>query len=211
MKGECVEPQDRAAVRVALDDRRTVAEPPQTVVLTGDAIEVRRGKRAVSIPLSAVTRVRFGMETAGTAEQAVCRVRAKGREIAFGSQKASGQGEYADNGEAFRRLVVALHEALRPRFREVEFVRGESEAFRWMLFVVGLAIAAVSLVAISIFAWDDFVAALGTVPFALIGLALAIGFRPGSRSHYDPEALIEELSDPLDPAGGGPDGGAARD
>lgn len=195
-----MERRDDATVIARLEDRRTVGEPPQTVVLTANALEVRRGGRTVSIPLSAVTRVGFAMETAGTAEQAVCRVRAKVREIAFGSQRAEGRATYADNGEAFRRLVVALHEALRPRFHEVEFVRGESQTLRSALFLFGIALAVVSLVLVVVFARTGFVLALGTVPFALIGLALAVGFRPGTRPHYDPEALIAELSEPVETA-----------
>jgi hypothetical protein len=193
---------------VRIEDRRNVLEPAQTVTVYADRIEVRRGGSDFTLPLGAVEEVRIALELAGASRQAVCRVKGGGREVVIGSQRAAGPGVYADNGEAFRRVVVALHEALRPRFAEVAFVRGQSRAFRWAMFWLGLLLAAVALALVAIFVvqGEGLALVVGTMPFALIGIALAVGFRPGHPPHYDPDSLIAEFSEPVDGSAASGDG-----
>ncbi len=181
-----------------MTDRRNPFSAVQTVRLFDDRLEAWAGETlARRIALDRITQVRLAVEMAGQSQQVVCRVTGPDGEIVFGSRRAEG-GAFADNVEAFQALMVALHAALRPRFDSVEFLEGQSLAFRLTMALLGSAMAGMAAVFMVWFAWveESALLAFAGFPFLLIGGSLAWVFRPARPLVYDPEKLIERFSKP---------------
>lgn len=185
---------------IMLEDRRSPLAPTRTVSLYPDRIDLSdKGALAKRIDLAAVTEVRLTVEPApgaGTAALVVCRVRAGSSEIAFGSRRLKPGGGWSDEGYAFRKAIIALHEALRPRAGEIAFREGPSLRTRLILCAAGLAmvIAALGFAGYMLFDRHAGLLAVMGAPFALIGGAIAWMYRPRADEAYDPDALIQRFS-----------------
>lgn len=185
---------------IMLEDRRSAVARTRTVSLFGDRLDLSdRGTLAKRIDLSAITEVRLTVEPApgaGTGALVVCRVRAGASEIAFGSRRLKPDGGWSDEGYAFRKTIIALHTALRPRARDIAFREGPSFRTRLILFSAGLAmiIGALSFAGYMLLDRQAGLLAVMGVPFALIGGAIAWMYRPRPDQSYDPEALIQRFS-----------------
>ena len=189
-------PADTALAQMS--DRRNLLSPERVIVLHRDRLEAWTGRAlAQRLPLSAVTTVRLSVEVAGAQTQVVCHVQTRDSEIAFGSRKAVG-GEFADNAGQFKPLLVAVHQALAPRYDAVSFVEGQSLTLRLVVSGLGLTMAAGALGVIAFFLMVQQSAMLAVVgfPFLAIGGYLAWVFRPASPVAYDPAALVIRFSDP---------------
>ncbi len=177
-------------------DQRNPLQPAQTLTLYADRLESWTEDRLVRrIALSDVTQVRLAVEMAGSQSQVVCRVTGPAGDIVFGSRRAQ-KGGFDDNVVAFQTLMVALHEALRPRFDQLSFVEGQSMGFKLIMAGLGVTMAAIALAFMGWFALVEESALLTVAgfPFLVIGGYLAWMFRPTAPLHYDPEKLIERFS-----------------
>lgn len=185
---------------IMLEDRRSPLAPTRTVSLYPDRIDLSdKGALARRIDLAAVTEVRLTVEPAPGARAAalvVCRVRAGSSEIAFGSRRLKPGGGWSDEGYAFRKAIIALHTALRPRALEIAFREGPSLRTRLILCAAGLAmvIAAIGFAGYMLLARNAGLLAVMGAPFALIGGAIAWMYRPRADQAYDPDALIQRFS-----------------
>ncbi len=181
---------------VSMTDRRSSGSPTLSLQLHTDRLECWTGpKLAHRIAIDQVKQVRLSVETAGRQAQVVCRVSSGSSEIVFGSRRVQ-NGIYEDNVEAFQTLMVALHEALRPRFHRIVFVEGQTLQTQLIVSLVGLAMAALALAVMGWFALDQgsyLLAAVG-FPFLVIGGYLSWMFRPTGTATYDPEKLVERFS-----------------
>lgn len=180
-----------------ITDQRNALRPVRQIMLYADRIEwVEEGRLERRIALDAVNGVRLSVEMAGAQSQVVCRVSGPSGEILFGSRRAVSLSDWQDNALEFQTLLVALHEALRPRFGTVRFTEGQTLGSRLILGGVGVAMTSM---AISYMGWmmlneQSAMLALAGLPFAALGGYLAFAFRPGRPVPYDPEALITRFT-----------------
>lgn len=185
---------------IMLEDRRSVVAPTRTVSLYADRLDLsEKGALSRRIDLSAITEVRLTVEPAPGARAAalvVCRVRAGSAEIAFGSRRLKPDGGWSDEGYAFRKAIIALHTALRPRAHDIAFREGPSFRTRLILCAAGLAmvIAAIAFAGYMLLDRQAGLLAVMGAPFALIGGAIAWMYRPRPDQAYDPDALIQRFS-----------------
>lgn len=184
---------------IMMEDRRSPLAPTRTVSLYPDRIDLSdKGALARRIDLGDIEEVRLTVEPApgaGTGALVVCRVRTGSSEIAFGSRRLKPGGGWSDEGYAFRKTIIALHEALRPRAGEIAFREGPSFRTRLILCAAGLAmvIAALGFAGYMLSRNASLLAVMGA-PFALIGGAIAWMYRPRPDQAYDPDALIQRFS-----------------
>lgn len=186
-----------------MTDRRNPLRPDQAICVFDDRIEASEGDTLTRrIALDQVRQVRLSIEMAGQQTQVVCRVAGPSGEIVFGSRRATAPGHWADNALAFRAVLVAVHEALRPRFDAVRFVEGQSLGFRLFMSGLGAAMAVLALGFAGFMLVDGQspMLTLAGFPFAVIGGYLAWVFRPGRPVPYDPEGLIVRFSGAADAA-----------
>ncbi len=185
---------------IMLEDRRSPLAPTRTVSLYRDRIDLsEKDALARRIDLGAVTEVRLTVEPApgaGTGALVVCRVRAGSGEIAFGSRRLKPGGGWSDEGYAFRKAIIALHQALRPRASQIAFREGPSFRTRLILCAAGLAmtLAALGFAGYMLLDRQAGLLAVMGAPFALIGGAIAWMYRPRADEAYDPDALIQRFS-----------------
>lgn len=185
---------------IMLEDRRSAVARTRTMSLFPDRLDLSEaGALARRIDLSAITEVRLTVEPApgaGTGALVVCRVRAGSKEIAFGSRRLKPDGGWSDEGYAFRKAIIALHTALRPRAGEIAFREGPSLRTRLILCAAGLAlvIGAAGFTGYMLLARNAGLLAVMGAPFALIGGAIAWMYRPRPDQAYDPDALIQRFS-----------------
>ena len=98
-----------------LIDRRNAGTPLRNFSVDSQAITWRDGEDGPqhSLALADVRQVRLAVEMAGQNSQVVCRVSASdGREIAFGSMRWAGIGQWEANARDFRDFLRALHVGL---------------------------------------------------------------------------------------------------
>lgn len=129
-------------------DRRNAASPVRIYRLCDDRLvwTDETGSEVGAMPLPDIRQVRLAFEMAGRENQIVCRVTdMNGQEIVFGSMRWSGVGQWEMAADTFRDLLGALHAALLPYRESVRFIEGSSMAFMIAMFVLGLALTAVSL------------------------------------------------------------------
>ena len=129
-------------------DRRNTASPVRVYSLSGDTLvwTDANGSRIGEMAAADIRQVRLGFEMAGRDSQIVCRVTdADGREVVFGSMRWSGVGQWEMAADTFRDLLGELHAALLPHRDTIRFIEGSSMGFMIAMFVLGLALTAVSL------------------------------------------------------------------
>ncbi|MEQ8404794.1 MAG: hypothetical protein RKE49_06840 [Oceanicaulis sp.] len=179
----------------SLSERRWPMAPLVEVQLHADRLEAWTGAALQRrIPLDQVREVRMAVEPAGPQRVVVCKVSGPSGEIAFSSLRAE-SGAWVDNLRDFQRVLVALHKALSPRAGAVRFVEGQSLKFRLIMSGAGAAILAAALgycVHMALIA-ENIVLAFAGAPFAVVGVALVVAFRPGRPAPYDPHKLVERF------------------
>ena len=129
-------------------DRRNAASPVRVFSVSDDALVWRddQGGIAGQIPIADIRQVRLAFEMAGRDNQIVCRVTdAAGEEIAFGSMRWFGVGQWEMAADTFRDLLGDLHAALLPYRDNIRFIEGSSMGFMIAMFVLGLALTGISL------------------------------------------------------------------
>ena len=179
-----------------MTDRRNPVSAQKRLELFHDRIECWRGDTLERrIGLDQVSQVRLAVEMAGSKTQVACRVTGPAGEIVFGSRTAE-KGAFEDNSAAFTPFLVALHQALEPRYGDVAFVEGQSVGFRLIMSGLGLIMALIAGVIIGFFALveESAMLAFAGFPFLLIGGYLAWVFRPAGPTAYDPGGLVKRFS-----------------
>ncbi|MGJ3231719.1 MAG: hypothetical protein ACFE0P_07970 [Oceanicaulis sp.] len=181
--------------RASLSERRWPLSPLLEIRLYEDRLEAWNGAVLERrIPLDSVREVRMAVEPAGQQRVVVCRVTGPGGEIAFSSLRAE-NGGWVDNLRDFQRVLVALHKGLLPQAGEIAFVEGQSLKFRLIMSGAGAVLfaAALSYCVYMLLVEGAAMLALAGAPFALVGAALAVVFRPGRPIPYDPAKLVERF------------------
>ena len=185
-----------------MTDRRNPLSPEKRLVVFSDRIECWAGETLERrIALDDVSQVRLAVEMAGSTTQVVCRVTGPAGEIVFGSRRAN-NGAFDDNAGEFTPFLVAVHQALEPRYAAVSFVEGQSLCFRLIMSGLGLTMALIAAAIIGYFLLveESAMLAFAGFPFLLIGGYLAWVFKPAGPVKYDPSGLVEQFG-----GGGGAD------
>lgn len=143
---------------------------------------------ASDIGLDDIRQVRLSVEMAGQASQVVCRVTDRtGNEIAFGSMRCTGAGQWEANARDFREFLVALHLALENRPGPVRYIEGSSVKFLATMTSIGGVLTIICAAAFTkLFLIDENAIGLVLIPAVALGVWMMRLFWPRAPKLYDP-------------------------
>lgn len=192
-----------------LTDRRNAGTPQRTYFLDDNRLQWQDEgcETTGSLPLDRVRQVRLAVEMAGRESQVVCRVSAEdGTELAFGSMRWAGVGQWEANARDFRDFLGELHRDLAEQAGPVRYIEGSSMAFLAIMAGLGglLALVGASFFA-KLFLIDENAIGLVMIPAIALGLWLMRLFWPRPPKAYDPgryiDTRMDESSDQADESG----------
>ncbi|OLF75496.1 hypothetical protein AWH62_06680 [Maricaulis sp. W15] len=173
-----------------LIDRRNAGTPLRNFSVDSQAITWRDGEDGPqhSLALTDVRQVRLAVEMAGQNSQVVCRVSASdGREIAFGSMRWAGIGQWEANARDFRDFLRVLHGGLADQTGPIRYVEGASMAFLAVMTALGGGVALIGAgFFIKLFLVDENAIGLVLIPAIALGVWLMRLFWPRAAKAYDP-------------------------
>lgn len=191
-----------------LTDRRNGRSPSRILTIADNALVWRNddSTREVGaepgIAFDDVRQVRLSVEMAGQASQVVCRVTSSaGDEIAFGSMRCTGPGQWEANARDFQTFLQALHAALQDRPGPVNYIEGSSVKFLTVMTAIGGLLAVSSGAAFAkFFLIDENALGLILIPAVALGVWMMRLFWPRAPKRYDPATYINPTK-PDDPCG----------
>ncbi|WP_291843825.1 hypothetical protein [Maricaulis sp.] len=179
-------------------DRRNAGTPLRRFTLDSHAIHWRGGDADTddSLPLDQVRQVRLAVEMAGQDSQVVCRLTdAQGREIAFGSMRWAGIGQWEANARDFRAFLHALHVGLARQPGPIRYVEGSSMAFLIIMTSLGAVLALIGAGFFAkLFLIDENAIGLVLIPAIALGVWLMRLFWPRAAKRYDPATYTAPIS-----------------
>jgi len=166
-----------------------------TVLLCREADADSEGAARATIALDDVRQLRLSVEMAGQASQVVCRVTASnGDEIAFGSMRCTGLGQWEANARDFQAFLCALHAALENRTGPVAYIEGSSTKFLTLMTALGGLLTALGAgVFTKLFLIDENAIGLVLIPAIALGVWMMRLFWPRAPKDYDPATYIKPL------------------
>jgi len=173
-----------------LSDRRNAGTPLRHFTLDSQQLGWRddNDRAGTSLPLAEVRQVRLAVEMAGQNSQVVCRVTdAQGREVAFGSMRWAGIGQWEANAQNFREFLRALHVGLAEQPGPIRYIEGSSMMFLAIMTGLGSALALASAAFFArLFLIDENAIGLVLIPAIALGIWLMRLFWPRTAKRYDP-------------------------
>lgn len=192
-----------------LIDRRNAGTPLRNFSVDSQAITWRDGEDGPqhSLALADVRQVRLAVEMAGQNSQVVCRVSASdSREIAFGSMRWTGIGQWEANARDFRDFLRALHVGLADQAGPIRYVEGASMAFLAVMTALGGGLALIGAgFFIKLFLVDENAIGLVLIPAIALGVWLMRLFWPRAAKNYDPATYTTPLDGEKPSSSNGPD------
>lgn len=194
---------------ITLVDRRNAATPLRRYRLDSQALRWRDSEDGAedNLPLASVRQIRLAVEMAGQDSQIVCRITdAGGREVALGSKRWAGVGQWEANAREFRDFLRYLHLFLADLPGPVRYIEGSSLKFLLVMTSIGAVIAAVGAGFFAkLFLIDENAIGLLLIPAIAMGGWMMRLFWPRAAKHYDPAVYTTDALDENPDAAAAPD------
>ena len=185
----------------ALTDRRNAGTPQRVYTLENGAVSWQAPSDGTTghMPLGTIRQVRLAVEMAGQDSQVVCRIRdADNHEIAFGSMRWAGIGQWEANARDFRAFLRALHIELDAQPGPIRYVEGSSLAFLAIMAGLGALMTLIAgLFFAKLFLIDENPIGLVLIPAMALGLWLTRIFWPRGAKPYDPAMYMTAAEDEI--------------